>query len=100
MTPNVAVAIYFSSFLAQATNVSANWWEPLVASGPIGVVLLWFMLRSEKKTNEQTASINNQVLMTAAVMLALKHLDEAVSALAARCKEQADRLAKHENSSG
>jgi hypothetical protein len=99
MTPNVCLAIYISTLLAES-QISANWWEPLVASGPIGVVLLWFMLRSEKKTNEQTNSINNQVLMTAATILALKHGDSTIAELAARCKEQADRLAKHENSSG
>lgn len=98
-SPNVCVAIYFSALFAE-TSVSTNWWEPLVASGPIGVVLLWFMLRSEKKTNEQTQAINNQVLMTAATILELKHGDSTIAELAARCKEQADRLAKHENSSG
>lgn len=99
MTPNAGFAIYAAALLAE-TQISPNWWEPLVASGPIGVVLLWFMLRSEKKTNEQTQATNNSVIMTAAVMLALKHLDASVADLAARCKEQAERLAKHENSSG
>lgn len=99
MTPNVCAAIYFAALLAE-THIAPNWWEPLVASGPIGVVLLWFMLRSEKKTNEQTQAINNQVLMTAATILQLKHGDASVAELAARCKEQADRLMKHENSAG
>ena len=77
--------------------ISTNWWEPLVATGPIGVVLLWFMLRSEKKTNEQTQAINNQVLMTAATILKLRHQDETIADLVTRCKEQADRLVKNEN---
>ncbi len=99
MTPNVCSAIYFATVLAQ-TPVATNWWEPLVASGPIGVVLLWFMLRSEKKTNEQTAAINNMVVMIGAAILSQKHADAAISELTLRCKEQAERLQKYENSAG
>src|SRR5678816_1777656 len=98
MTPNACLAIYFTTLLADAA-ASPNWWQPIVNTGAIGAVLLWFMFRSEKKTNEQTQAINNQVLMTAATILALKHGDSTIAELAARCKEQADRLAKHENSS-
>lgn len=99
MTYNVCAGIYLVALLAEA-NISPTWWEPLVASGPIGVVLFWFMWRMEKKTNEQTQAINNQVLMTAATILQLKHGDASVAELAMRCKEQADRLLKHENPSG
>ena len=100
MTPHhVCASIFFAAIFAEA-QISPNWWEPLVSSGPLGVVLLWFMLRSEKKTGAQTEAINNMVLMLAAVILALKHADAAIVELTARCKEQADRLAKHENSSG
>lgn len=91
--------IFTIGMIAQG-SVAANWWEPLVASGPIGVVLLWFMLRSEKRTNEQTSAINNLVVMVADTILELKHGDAAIGELARRCKEQAEKLQKHENSSG
>ena len=34
-------------------------YEPLVQFGAIGIVLAWFMIRSEKKTEALTKAINN-----------------------------------------
>jgi thiol:disulfide interchange protein len=100
MNPHIFGLVYLASIVAQATPITTNWWEPLIAGGPITAVLAWFMLRSEKKTNEQTAAINNMAVMLATTILELKHGDAAIAELAARCKEQAERLQKHENSSG
>lgn len=89
-----------TTWVIASAATAANWWEPLVASGPIGVVLLWFMLRSEKRAAEQTAAINNMTMMVADTILALKHGDDSIAELAQRCREQADKLIKHENING
>lgn len=96
---NYAFAGIFTIGLIANSGVAANWWEPLVASGPIGVVLCWFMLRMEKKSAQQTEAIFNMQILLADTILALKHGDDSIAELAARCKQQAEKM-QHENTSG
>jgi len=42
----------------ETTSVDGNWYLALVNAGPIGAILLWFMLRLEKKMTEQNKSMD------------------------------------------
>ncbi len=44
---------------AEAVAVhTVEWWQPLIQTGAIGGVLLWFMLRVEKRLDSQTKASN------------------------------------------
>jgi peptidoglycan biosynthesis protein MviN/MurJ (putative lipid II flippase) len=46
------------SIAAIETSGDGNWYLALVNAGPIGAILLWFMLRLEKKMTEQNKSMD------------------------------------------
>ena len=62
----VTILALAMSFLAQMAPIDTSVWQPLIATGPLGVVLMWFMLRSEKKQVAQSAAIDR---MTRAMLL-------------------------------
>jgi len=41
-----------------STGAESSWYLALVNAGPIGAILLWFMLRLEKKMTEQNKSMD------------------------------------------
>lgn len=74
--------------LAVNAPVSAGpetWWQPLVQVGAVGAVLIWFMLRAEKRmeeqarSNRQLAKSIDQATQTHLLTLAgLKSLDRTI----------------------
>jgi hypothetical protein len=80
-----------------ANSVEPNWLSPLLQI-PIGIVLAWFMLRAEKKIDEQSQSNrmqaraierNSMALMTA--VLAMKNIDGNLSDLAKELHREAQQ---------
>lgn len=58
-----AVAVVMAGMVCIATvdtvaATEANWYAALINAGPIGAILLWFMLRLEKKMTEQNKSMD------------------------------------------
>lgn len=84
------VSLFTLGVIAQA-QVAANWWEPLVGSGPLGVVLFWFMWRSEKRQNEVSKALATNTQSTMVAVLALAHGDVTISQLATKLKAEADK---------
>jgi len=82
--------------LAQAASPPVvEWWGPLVQGGIPGAVLLWFMLRGEKKLDEQTRAqremaqaLNSNAKSNIIVVLALKNLDSNITSLAQQLEDE------------
>lgn len=77
-----------------------EWWGPFIQGGIPGLVLLWFMLRGEKKLDEQTKAqremahaLNTNAKSNMVIVLSLKNLDSNVSELA---KQLADEIEHNE----
>jgi len=99
----------FGLFLiADAAVIGAptgEWWQPLVQAGALGVILLWFMLRVERKLEDNTRANltvaraierNNKSLMV--VILAVKSLDKsAIHDLARQLIAEADQETEQNN---
>lgn len=54
----VAIVAGTLSLAAIESSTDGNWYVALVNAGPIGAILLWFMLRLEKKMTEQNKSMD------------------------------------------
>lgn len=100
----VAVALGQLSGTTPNPGEPSAWLSPLLQI-PIGIVLAWFMIRAEKKMDEQTRAQrmqsvalerNSQALMIA--VLSLKHGDGDIAELAAQLKTQCEIAQKHEDS--
>lgn len=100
MTASLALAgVILATDIAQASapqSDPASWLTLMVQAPAIGV-LIWFMLRAEKRMDEQTKAViiqagatdrNSQALMIAVV--ALKHGDGNISELAERLKAKSE----------
>lgn len=83
--------------IAEATMPDPASWITLMVQAPAIGVLVWFMLRAEKRMEEQTKAIivqagatdrNSQALMIA--VLALQHGDGNLSALAEKLKNKCE----------
>jgi hypothetical protein len=55
--PILPAALFVVADAVAAAN-PAEWWQPLIQTGAIGGVLLWFMLRVEKRLDAQTRASN------------------------------------------
>lgn len=103
--PNlVLVAVIFGELAGATPSLEPSGWISPLLQIPIGIVLAWFMVRAEKKMDEQTKAQrqqsvalerNSQALMIA--VLSLKHGDGDIAELAAQLKSQCEQAQKHED---
>ncbi len=92
--PHPFIAILLAE---SATQGGLEWWQPLVNTGAIGAVLIWFMLRGEKKLDEQARSqkeiakaLNINTRSNMIIVLSLKNLDENVMSLAGQIAQEVE----------
>ncbi len=103
--PRLALAVLAASDMVTASD-PFNWLTIMLQAPALGV-LVWFMLRAEKKMEEQTKAQNtqanavernSQALMIA--VLSLKHMDSNIAELAQTLKAQSENAQhRHEDTS-
>lgn len=104
MTATLAIAgIFIATEIAQgAVTEGAPSWLTIMVQFPAIGVLMWFMLRAEKRMESQTAAVivqagavdrNSQALMIAVV--ALNHGDKSISELADKLKIKSENAQSH-----
>lgn len=77
MVKMVLLSIFLLGTEAAATEAQ-NWWAPLLNTGPIGAILVWFMLRNEPRLRAIEASIDRIARALMIVVTAMKMLDKAL----------------------
>lgn len=75
---------------ASPGEASAAWWAPLVNTGAIGCVLIWFMLRAEPRFRAIEASIDRVSRVLSLAIIAMRSCDAVV-------KEQAEEIVRELN---
>ncbi len=90
----IVIAAVIIAQTADATVPSANWWQPIVQTGALGCMLIWFMVINKKDMSANTRAMNILSRSINALIIHSKHQDEALKEMATELKAEAEEELK------
>lgn len=84
------------STIAQASGIPGDWLTSLLSSGPIGAVLLWFMLRNERRMRYLSGAVDRMTRASMVLILTSRRATEGEQQLARNIVAEVEEAEKRE----